>query len=327
MTWTKYHTNLREVLANLFPETDDAKTVAVDAGIPRAHLALKSKPVNNWQGILEEALRRGVVPRLIDVALREYPGNEWLRAARTDRDVPVRVEPSDIDWAGPDDPKTLEKALGHQSTFLPIHFLEVGLRMAAAVCRVLRADRETGTGFLIHGDLLVTNLHVLGSEADAAGAKLQFNYQETPEGRAAEAVDWALDPGTGFWPVPENDLTVVRVSAGACARWGAVAVGAAKAQAEERVSIIQHPGGGAKQIAMHRNIVAYAGEKRVQYLTDTMPGSSGAPVFNNRWELVAVHSSGGWIRDPGTKSINFRNQGIAVGILREVLARFKLLAE
>ena len=29
------------------------------------------------------------------------------------------------------------------------------------------------------------------------------------------------------------------------------------------------------------------------YLADTLPGSSGSPVLNNRWEVVALHHSGG----------------------------------
>jgi V8-like Glu-specific endopeptidase len=31
----------------------------------------------------------------------------------------------------------------------------------------------------------------------------------------------------------------------------------------------------------------------VDYEVDTEPGSSGSPVFNNRWELVALHSRAG----------------------------------
>jgi V8-like Glu-specific endopeptidase len=31
----------------------------------------------------------------------------------------------------------------------------------------------------------------------------------------------------------------------------------------------------------------------VEYEVDTEPGSSGSPVFNNQWELVALHSRAG----------------------------------
>jgi len=32
---------------------------------------------------------------------------------------------------------------------------------------------------------------------------------------------------------------------------------------------------------------------RVHYLADTQPGSSGSPVLNRYWEVVALHHSGG----------------------------------
>jgi V8-like Glu-specific endopeptidase len=60
--------------------------------------------------------------------------------------------------------------------------------------------------------------------------------------------------------------------------------------------------------------VTYSGEDRVQYLTDTLPGSSGSPVFDSEWNLVALHHSGGWMKEPGSfsKSTLFRNEGIAI---------------
>ena len=60
-------------------------------------------------------------------------------------------------------------------------------------------------------------------------------------------------------------------------------------------------------------MVTYVDDNVVQYLTDTMPGSSGSPVFNAAWEVVALHHSGGWFREPGGKEQLFRNEGIAIG--------------
>jgi len=57
----------------------------------------------------------------------------------------------------------------------------------------------------------------------------------------------------------------------------------------------------------------------VQYLTDTLPGSSGSPVFDKDWRLVALHHSGGWIPEPGSRDRVFRNQGIHVDRVIEVL--------
>ena len=63
----------------------------------------------------------------------------------------------------------------------------------------------------------------------------------------------------------------------------------------------------------------FVGEGRVQYLTDTLPGSSGSPVFDKDWRLVALHHSGGWITEPGSKETFYRNEGIHVDRVGEVL--------
>ncbi|MCK4825594.1 trypsin-like peptidase domain-containing protein, partial [bacterium] len=67
------------------------------------------------------------------------------------------------------------------------------------------------------------------------------------------------------------------------------------------------------QIAMNDNEVKYADETIVQYITDTLPGSSGSPVFNDNWQVIALHHSGGSIPEPSTNSIHFRNEGIRIG--------------
>ena len=94
-----------------------------------------------------------------------------------------------------------------------------------------------------------------------------------------------------------------------------------KLQVDDFVNIIQHPGGLPKQIAIYHNIVVFADLGRVQYLTDTMPGSSGSPVFNNEWQVVAMHHSGGWIREPSTTNMFFRNEGISSVRLMEGLTK------
>jgi V8-like Glu-specific endopeptidase len=50
------------------------------------------------------------------------------------------------------------------------------------------------------------------------------------------------------------------------------------------------------------NAVVLVGEGRVQYLTDTLPGSSGSPVFDADWNVVALHHSGGWLKEPNAAS-------------------------
>src|SRR5262249_32174555 len=51
------------------------------------------------------------------------------------------------------------------------------------------------------------------------------------------------------------------------------------------VYIIQHPKGRSKKIRLLHNEVVRVTQDRVQYLTDTLPGSSGSPVCNELWQV------------------------------------------
>jgi endonuclease G len=67
-----------------------------------------------------------------------------------------------------------------------------------------------------------------------------------------------------------------------------------KAKEGDFVSIIQHPDGAAMQIALRENEVTRADETEpfIWYHADTAHGSSGAPVFNDSFQIVALHASG-----------------------------------
>jgi endonuclease G, mitochondrial len=57
----------------------------------------------------------------------------------------------------------------------------------------------------------------------------------------------------------------------------------------EYVTIVQHPSGLPKQVALRENQVVDLLPRFLHYETDTEPGSSGSPVFNDQWQVVALH--------------------------------------
>jgi V8-like Glu-specific endopeptidase len=67
-----------------------------------------------------------------------------------------------------------------------------------------------------------------------------------------------------------------------------------------------------KQISLQNNFVQYVGGNVMQYITSTLNGSSGSPVFNDGWEVLALHHAGGNIPEPTTQQRYFRNEGILV---------------
>ena len=106
---------------------------------------------------------------------------------------------------------------------------------------------------------------------------------------------------------------------------GALPLESANPKVEDEVVIIQHAGGGQKQIALSHNLVAFVSDRRLQYLTDTLEGSSGSPVFDVTWSVVALHFGGGSIREPDTSGVVFRNQGTLINRVIDGLQQAGLL--
>jgi V8-like Glu-specific endopeptidase len=316
---TQYGPYLVEVLASLYPTPDDSRRLVASAKIRTEFIRFNSAAIVNWHNILQEARNRGAVTRLVKEALKDYPDNPWLTSW-------VNGEPSEVpgldirtavDWAGAD-AGVLEKITGERTTLLPILFLRRGVIASRAVGRIV-TPRGSGTGFLF-GALLITNHHVISSDAEAARSTVQFGYEAKANGQISGGRVHALTPAACFITSKEDDWTAVGVDgllrgqrSGLIAAKGNPAVG-------DFVNIIQHPNGGPKSIALYHNTVASVGPGRLQYLTDTLPGSSGAPVFNSDWEVVAVHHSGGWLEDLSSTRRYFRNQGTLMSIIQTALS-------
>lgn len=73
MPWSPTLTELRDLLADLYPTAQDARRVVEEAGLPPARIAFESTAVNTWHSILREAGKRQMVQTIIDVAQRDYP--------------------------------------------------------------------------------------------------------------------------------------------------------------------------------------------------------------------------------------------------------------
>jgi hypothetical protein len=75
----------------------------------------------------------------------------------------------------------------------------------------------------------------------------------------------------------------------------------------EYLNIIQHPSGNRKQVALQDNTLSNIFTNHIRYTSDTEPGSSGSPVFDNRWDLLALHhaagefSGGVWVSNQGVR--------------------------
>jgi len=172
-----------------------------------------------------------------------------------------------------------------------------------------------GTGFLIGPDLLLTNQHVLESKKHVENAVARFDYYVDSSGVANAGRLFEFDPEFYASSSPEElDYAVVRLKgqplkhlmdqepAGAMSMLELVRAGRHRGYlvlapreilANERVNIIQHPDGDPAKVVMTQNRVPVnMTDTRVQYVADTMGGSSGSPVFDRHWNVVALHHSG-----------------------------------
>jgi endonuclease G len=148
------------------------------------------------------------------------------------------------------------------------------------------------------------------------GAPVRTLAGTPPEQGAFEAIiggDRDLEPGSGDFAEPTAIGRIGRipwnwyVSAGA--KWGFIPLqGTVNYAPGQRLNVLQHPRGRRKEVALQSNTVTNIFNNHVRYSTDTEPGSSGSPVLNNSWDLVALHhaagsqdSSGNWQDNQGVR--------------------------
>ena len=139
-------------------------------------------------------------------------------------------------------------------------------------------------------------------------------------------VDLELDPKSGDPAPDELDYALLQVRGspgenpiGGKAEAGAPLRGWIELPEEEHdfqpntpLFIVQHPKGAALKLALDTRAVVglYGAGRRVRYRTNTEPGSSGSPVFDQNWNLVALHHSG----DPASIMPSY-NEGIPITLI------------
>ena len=200
--------------------------------------------------------------------------------------------------------------------FLPASFLADGGERAKAICRIRVRNANFsgfGTGFLVAPNVIMTNNHVLEDGATATTSVAEFDFDD--EDATVRTI--TLRPDDLFITNEELDFTLVACEPVEGVPFIPLLSNPAVVTRHERVNVIQHPAGRPKEVALHDNHVERLMTHVIRYRTDTEPGSSGSPVFNNNWELVALHHAG--FNQPGGQALN---EGIRISaIVAHLLGR------
>jgi V8-like Glu-specific endopeptidase len=250
-----------------------------------------------------------------------------------------------------------EQIVSEISYLMPVGFLDGGRLAARAVARLSvpqifngkprmlgsRPSLAVGTGWLIAPNLLVTNHHVVAARfaddapvtaADlamqAAGAQAWLDYVDA-------AKPYPVYPVTALEASDESlDYAMLRVRDIAAedprplSDWGflRIAPETDELRPGRPLNIIQHPAGHVKQIAIRRNdCVGVRDGNEFWYLTDTLPGSSGSPVFNDDWLVVGLHRASQTLPEKvymKGETIKYNNVGVRIhSILRHLPAALR----
>jgi hypothetical protein len=159
-----------------------------------------------------------------------------------------------------------------------------------------------GTGFLVEKNLLLTNHHVFNSIAVATAASVEFDYEASKDDLLTGITDlkpatkrFKVDPQRLFVTSPATqtglDYTFVWIDEAASNEFGFLAMERASFTAEkfDPVFVIHHPRGRLKEASLDDTEVLRMQSTVIHYAADTDKGSSGAPVFDKRGRLIALH--------------------------------------
>ena len=229
------------------------------------------------------------------------------------------------DWESDTLPDQVLEKIINTADFVGVRYLDAGAAAARSIGRVnIRDARGTlqgyGTGFLVSPTLLLTNHHVLPNADTARSSVIEFDYQDGIDGKPRPVQMFPLDPGRFYLADRERDFALVAVGAepGTLAQFGfnPLIQAEGKAVIGEFVTIVQHPRGEKKQIALRENRIVDIPERFLHYSADTEPGSSGSPVFNDQWEVVALHHAS--VRAPQhTEFGGVLNEGVRISRILE----------
>jgi endonuclease G, mitochondrial len=179
-----------------------------------------------------------------------------------------------------------------------------------------------GTTWIIAPRLVITNHHVLNARSDreehagSADLMLQAQYSSVEfDFDRANAAKMIAPVQSLVHASKALDYAILRLAKDPDRLAIALNPERVKMTATSHiaVNIIQHPRGEPKRIALRNNLVTAADNEQIRYFTDTDFGSSGSPVCDDSWLVVALHRGARYVsgvryQGKDTAYVNFGSQ-------------------
>lgn len=148
------------------------------------------------------------------------------------------------------------------------------------------------TGFLINSDTIMTNNHCVANSASAVGVTATFRYENQP--KETFACDQFIMTDMGY------DFTLLKCKNTPGTKYGWVGLSSTKPVINTDLYVIQENCDYTQDI--HCQIdkyIAYGDvldsqSYDISHNADTLPGSSGSPIFSvSSNQVIAIHNAGG----------------------------------
>ncbi|BBE72959.1 trypsin-like serine peptidase [Oharaeibacter diazotrophicus] len=225
----------------------------------------------------------------------------------------------DFTWQGDAEYEQLQAILRPNAIGIDVGFLTCAARASRSICRIEIGDRgAVGTGFLIRPDIIATCYHVFGRDdlevrRNISLSRLQFGAISTDTSNdTVQYIPLAGAEILSASAIDIDDYIMLRIEVGDFNKF-VLPISESPLGRGGSINILHHPRGIAMQLDISPSGITWLGSNRTQYICNAQVGSSGAPCFDDQWNVVALHHA------MRTKAFGVAGEGIPINKISQKL--------